>query len=106
VPRPVASWSVTGFSISGRLASFAWCNEAETASILAARIFASQGFEPWIAPRHARSATISNGQSTWQAPFRLLDLTNLSWRTENTKERKHEKNRQMVVAHFRSFVFS
>jgi hypothetical protein len=31
---------------------------------------------------------MSNGQSTWQAPFRLLDLTNLSWRTETTKLRE------------------
>jgi hypothetical protein len=45
---------------------------------------------------------MSNGQSTWQAPFRLLDLTNLSWRTENTKVRTDEKS----YFRFRHFVLS
>jgi hypothetical protein len=101
VHMPVASWSVTGFSISGRLATFDWCNEAETGSILAARTFAARGFAPWITPRHARLATMSNGQFTWQAPFRLRGLTNLPWRTESTKT---NAGVPFVLSFFRAFV--
>jgi hypothetical protein len=51
---------------------------------------------------------MSNGQSTWQAPFRLRDLANLSWRTETTKGRKTRNNLESVQPTYfhSSFVFS
>jgi hypothetical protein len=37
---------------------------------------------------------MSNGQFTWQAPFRLRDLTNLPWRTGNDEEGNKEDDEE------------
>jgi len=59
----VASQTLTGFAIVGRLATLDGCNEAETGSILAAHVFAFRSFDRQIAPPPAQLATCRTSNS-------------------------------------------
>jgi len=73
----VASQTMAGFAISGRLATFKLRNEAESGSRfrITADAFASAGFDDEVANHRRRSRYMLNEQFTWFVPLNELDQT-------------------------------